>query len=317
MRKLVCILTLIWLASCTKREATLSTEEATRRDSTALHVAVMPTWGCLPLYYAESAGLLADSGANIQLMRYTAQMDIDTALARGHAEAGYSDLIRLLRLNRETKLQAVLTIDEPMALVAVKGRRVEKVHQLKEKTVAISRLCITDYWCDRLLQPASDEAETFYRPQVHNVRLRTDMLRTGLIDAAILPEPYASWMDQTGNKVLKRSGEKDARLAVLAITRWAARKPLAAQVAQLATIYNRAAKQMTEAEAAQTLRTILMREYGLPAEVADTLALQPALEAGRQTVATDFEPATKFLTERELLPKGLVADSLIYQTAPK
>ena len=72
MRNLVCILILILLASCTKREATLSPEEAARRDSTALRVAVMPTWSCLPLYYAESTGLLTDSDTNIRLLRYTA-----------------------------------------------------------------------------------------------------------------------------------------------------------------------------------------------------------------------------------------------------
>ncbi len=317
MRNLVCILILILLASCTKREATLSPEEAARRDSTALRVAVMPTWSCLPLYYAESTGLLTDSDTNIRLLRYTAQMDIDTTLARGHAEVGYSDLIRLLRLQREARLQALLSMDEPVALVAVKGRRVSKVHQLKEKTVAMSRLCITDYWCDRMLEPADDEAETFYRPQVHNVRLRTDMLRTGLIDAAILPEPYATWMDMTGNKVLRRTTDKDPQLAILTVRSEAATKTHTEQTMRLVEIYRKAAQQIANGEAPQTLRTILMREYGLPAEAADSLALHPIPTLCRPTATADFAPATKFLTDRQRLPKGLVTDSLIYSVATK
>ena len=56
-------ITLFMLASCVqKQEAMLSDTEGSRADSLALHVAVMPAMGCLPVYYACMTGLADSAG---------------------------------------------------------------------------------------------------------------------------------------------------------------------------------------------------------------------------------------------------------------
>ena len=96
MKRFISFLTtIIILASCAhKQEAILSVQEDKKTDSLALHIALMPTLGCLPIYYAQRTGIADSLKLDICLLRYTAQMDIDTAIVRGHADIAYTDIIR-------------------------------------------------------------------------------------------------------------------------------------------------------------------------------------------------------------------------------
>ena len=301
MRLAIAILTIIMLASCTKQEAMLSTEEQTERDSLALQIAVMPVLNCLPVYYAVRTGMADSAGLDIRLHRFQAQMDIDTALLRGWADIATSDLIRAIRMKTDSSGVYVLrTVDEPMALIALKGKRVNKVRQLKEKMVAISRLSITDYWCDQMVDSIEVSHDDFYRPQVNDVRLRTDMLRTALMDAAILPEPYAEWMRLEGHKELHHTSEDSPRLAA-----WVMRDALKdnigkrEQINQFLSIYDNAVEQLNAGMQPDTLVNILTQEYGLPHQLTDSLKL-PKLSKTMETQQSDVEVAGKWLKSRNI-----------------
>lgn len=308
------LILLLFLCACTKPEVSLSPEEEARADSLALRVGVMPVLNCLPVYYADSLGLFDDEGIRVKLLPYTAQMDIDTALIRRHAHVAYSDLIRALRLSGEhTPVRAFLSTDEPLSLVTVKGRRVNKIHQLRERMIAISRLCITDYWCEQFIDTGDVVRPDFYRPQVHDVRLRTEMLRTGLMDAAILPEPYTSWMLAAGNIQLAETPDKGAALAA-----WVFIDSLQTdtfrmkQIACFVRACRRASDMINEGERADIVRTILSRECRVTPEALDSIRL-PKIAAPRKPTPQDVDVAVKWLKAKKRLPKQARPDSLIYE----
>ena len=117
------LLSILMLASCAhKQEAMLSVAEAKKADSLALHVALMPTMGCLPIYYAQRTGITDSVHLDIRMMRYNAQMDIDTAITRGHTDIAYTDIIRAIRLSDSVSLTSLLAIDEPITMVAQKKK---------------------------------------------------------------------------------------------------------------------------------------------------------------------------------------------------
>lgn len=305
---------MIWLASCTKQEAMLSLDEQARADSAALHVAVMPTLGNLPVYFADRSGLWDTLGLDVRLLRYEAQIDIDTALIGRHAEVGASDLIRALRLyDRETPVRALFTTTEPITLVAVKGKRVSKIHQLKERMIAISRLCITDYWCDQFIDTLGTGQPDYYRPQVHNVKVRADMLRTGLMDAAMLPEPYTMWMAATGNVLLQTSTDKDPQLSAwIALSEALNDSARSKQIALFTEAYRMAVERINEGVQADLVNDILCDEYGLPQEVADSIQL-PTLNTEGSPQRTDIDKAIEWLKGRQRMPKDVKTDSLFMQ----
>ncbi|MBR6032955.1 MAG: ABC transporter substrate-binding protein [Bacteroidaceae bacterium] len=269
---LLAIIATIMLASCSERqEATQSEADSTGIDTTILRVAVMPTMSCLPVYYAERSGLADSLGLDIELLRYQAQLDIDTAIIGGHVDIAFTDLIRTVRLSKQVALTPFASCDEPLSLISLKTKRVKRINQMKEQMIAISRLSATDYWCDHVLDSTRTSYDDIYRPQINDVRLRAEMLRQGLIDAAMLGEPFATWMMMLGHKRLFLSGGKQPQLYA-----WAACSSATKQQQQaFRKLLDEAIGQLDKESEAALLRDILKQEYQLPPALADTLELPP------------------------------------------
>lgn len=270
------------LASCSNQQGAMPFEaDSTATDSTELRVAVMPAMNCLPLFYAVQSGLDARLGLPIKLLRYQAQMDIDTAILRKHVDIAYTDLIRAERLGKECNIQPFASCNEQLSLICQKATRVKRIDQLKEHMIAVSRLSATDYWCDHILDSAQINHDDIYRPQINDVHLRAEMIRTRLVDAAMMGEPYATWMTQLGHQRLFTTGSTHTRLYA-----WAACDSLSATSCQaFRCLLDSATTLVSNDTVAATLRTILKREYRIPGALADTIAL-PAI-----TPTTDIRPS--------------------------
>jgi len=203
---------ILWaLASCNGQEAMLS--DTAGRDSSALYVAVMPVEDCLPLYLAEKRGLADTLGLKMKLLRYDALMDIDTAYVLRHADVAWEDSFRLAQYHTQTPHFATDSIlKEPDTLwMPTKGRwcfvasrksKIKKLKDLHEKMVGITRWSLADTLCNIVVNQAGINQQDVYRPQINNVKLRMRMLRENLLDAAILPEPYASWAKAEKHRIL-------------------------------------------------------------------------------------------------------------------
>ena len=291
---LLAIIATIMLASCSQRqEATQFDADSTGIDTTVLRVAVMPAINCLPVFYAERTGLADSLGLEMELLRYQAQMDIDTAITFGHADIAYTDLIRIAKLNKaKVTLSAFASCDEPISLISLKTKRVKQVNQMKEQMIAVSRLSATDYWCDRLLDSTRTNYDDIYRPQVNDVRLRAEMLRQGLIDAAMMGEPYATWMTMLGHRRLFLSKGKQPQLYA-----WANISATKKQQKVFLDILKEATEQLGKPSEAALLRDILKQEYQLPPAVVDSIELQPVRQASAVR-PTDTEEAEKWLSKR-------------------
>ena len=263
------------LASCSQRqEATQFQADSTGIDTTVLCVAVMPAMSCLPVYYAEKTGLADSLGLEMQLLRYQAQMDIDTAIINGYADIAFTDLIRCARLSKQVDLAPIASCDEPLSLISLKTKRVKQVNQMKEQMIAVSRLSATDYWCDRVLDSTRTSYDDIYRPQINDVWLRAEMLRQGLIDAAIMGEPFATWMTMLGHKRLFESRGKQPQLYA-----WAASTATKQQQKVFLNVLKEATTRLSKPSEATLLRDILKQEYQLPPALVDTLELQRVKQA--------------------------------------
>lgn len=311
MKILSLIFTFIALASCSHQGAVLSKQELAPNDSNSLHVAVVPILHALPIYYAERTGMMESRGVNMKLLRYNALMDVDTAIIKKHADIAISDIIKAIQ-NKETPVVSIWSVNEPMSLVVIKEKRVKKVRQMKEKMIAISRLSISDYWCDKMIDTSEIRYQDFYRPQINDIKLRTDMLRTGLVDAAILPEPYAEWMKAEKHTILKSTTQSDLQMGA-----WIAQKKLFCdntkkeQVKEFINVYTEAVKIINENTDVQTVKDILIYEYGLPSALADSIQM-PIITTGRPTSSKEIEAAAKWLKARNKLTQDICTDSLIH-----
>lgn len=303
-------ITLFMLASCVqKQEAMLSDTEGCRADSLALHVAVMPAMGCLPVYYACMTGLADSAGLDMRLVRYNSQMDIDTAMANGRAEAAYLDLVRAVRLNG--RVSPFLSVDEEISMITPNSTRAKTLKDMKDRMVAVSRLSMTDLWCDRMLDSASMGQDDVFRPQINNVILRAGMMSTGLLEGAMMGEPYSTWMAMEGNKRLFRSKRQPPRLGAWVLADTVRTDSFrTAQIKTFISILETATAKLNNGEQADSVRKILIREYGIPPLVADSIKLA-RLAMPSQVSEDDLSAACQWLTGRKAMPKDFKKDSFI------
>lgn len=306
---------LFFLSSC-REEVKLSPEELARRDSAALHVALMPVEDCLPFYLAQRAGIYERLGLDVRIHTYQAQLDIDTALTKGHVAAGYSDLARAIMLQQDTvDVRAIVATTGRLDLITARRGRVRQLSQLKERMVAIARHSITDYWSDRLTDSASMRRADIFRPQINDVRIRTDMLCNGTMDAAFLPEPYASEALMRGNKRNFTTFQQSPRLAVLlACSDALADTARLRQLRLLLQGYDEVQRRFNDTPAiSDSLRPLLHELCLTPDTLIDSLILRlPKFQPLSSPQQTDVDAALQWLNGRGKVKKGYAADTLIH-----
>ena len=304
-------------AGC-RTEQGISPEEQARRDSLALHVAVMPTADCLPLYVADKTGLFDSVGVDVRLITYQAQLDIDTAFAKGHVELAYSDLIRAMMMQQDTVgLYAVAAADADLSLITTRRGRVRKLNQLKERMVAIARHSITDYWSDRLTDSAALKRDDIFRPQINSLRIRRDMILNNTMDAAFFPEPYATQLRLQGNNIHFPTKGQSPRLGTWLIpTRVNTDATRMEQIEKLWQAYNRAAERLN-AHHTDSVDRIYRSTYGVPDSLCDTLIRRlPHFSRIAAPQQSDADAALQWLKGRNKVRKGYSGDTIIKKVLP-
>ncbi len=304
----------VYLTLPRQKSAQLSPKELARRDSAALHVALMPVHDCLPFYLAQKTGIYERLGLDLRIHTLQAQLDTDTAIANGRVHAAYSDLARAIMLQQDSaSVRAVATFDGELQLITMRRGRIRKLEQLKEKMVAISRHSITDYWSDRLTDSASLARADIFWPQINNVRIRTDMLCNGTMDAAFLPEPYASEAIIRGNKANFSTKGLRPRLMAFLVNSKALDNPDRRH--QLELLLQGYAEVVAHAKDKQPLTDSLPSLLCTLCATPDSLARRVAgkLPAFKQLAAPEgssAEAALEWLRSRGKVKKGYTIDSL-------
>ncbi len=299
------VLAILFLASCIKREAKLIPADNVPNDTLPLTVAILPSLDCLPVYYAQSMGLFDSLGVDIDLREYLSQMDIDTALLRRQVSFGHTNLARLEEMERRDSdtLRVVAEMKEKLFLVTARKRRIRNLSQLKGCMIALDRHDNSDYWSDRITEQAGLELSDIYRPQVNDLRLRTDMLLGALVDAALLPEPYATEARVEGNPEVFATPDSVPGFNCFVITdapdtaRTKAERIREGQVSLFLRAYDEAVGLLNKQPNADTLRAILTRHYGLNDNVIDTLRL-PKLPLLRKPSEENRRKAAQWMTDR-------------------
>lgn len=226
MKKILWIIAIICLAAgCsqsyeeTKRISRAQRLKALREDSAALKVAVLPTLDCLPIFLAKDHQMF-DTAVDIRLKQFTAQMDIDTALANRRVEVGVSDLVRVERLKKQgDSLRYLTATNAYWQLVSNRGARITDLKHLDDKMLAMTRYSVTDLLGDVAVDSAKLKSERVFRIQINDVNVRLKMLENNEMDALILTEPQASVARMLKHKVLLDTRKLDMQMGVI-VTQW-------------------------------------------------------------------------------------------------
>ncbi len=281
------------------------------KDSLSLKVALMPTLDCLPFYYADRCGVFRNLGLDIQLHTFKAQMDCDTAFARGHTDVSYTDLIRAALLqSKGIGVHVIQQADGHHTLSATTSKNTVRISDLKERTVGMARHSVTDLLLDTVIATAGLDAATVYHPQINDIVLRYDMLHNTTLDAAFLPEPYATQSRLDSNNIIYDSRKHDIRLMAFMASDKAVKDSLKKeQINLLIQGYNLAIEKINAQENKDSIRSILLR-YPIKPNTIDSLKL-PIYKPAEVPNPKDIKTALRFLNYRNLIKSDYSGDTLI------
>ena len=253
MRKLRYIF--IWLLTMGLCGACNQTDKAVSNDdSTAIKLGVLPTIECLPFYYANSLGLFDSLGINVQLTTFAAAMDADTAFVNGYMNGIVSDLVKACVWNENgDSVHVAMCGDLKMWLVTAQSARLARAESMKEKIIGITRHSALDFFTDKILESVKFNSIDINKPQINNIRLRTQMVDQNQYDGAILPEPYASEAVARGARRLNSTEEMKLEGMMCVLFSDSVYKARKNEIDKIARVYDMA----VEALNADTINNVL------------------------------------------------------------
>ena len=178
-------------------------------EDPTLKIGVLPILDALPMYVAEAQGYFKDAGITVTFVPVASAAERDQLMQAGQIDGMINDLVSTVLYNKDTQKITIVrfartaTPDAAQySILAAKGSGITKVSDLKGVEIGISEATVIAYTTDRLLQAeglASADIKTTNIPKIPD---RLQLLASGQLKAANLPEPTASLAVQQGAVVI-------------------------------------------------------------------------------------------------------------------
>lgn len=225
MRKIFCFifsaLLFSLVFSCSDEEAVArlskAEKEALRRaDSAALKIGVLPTEDCLPIVVAKELRLFDTLGVSVHLRHYGAMSECRIALRDSLVQGAVIDSLLMSQMKAlGTSLYEGMKTDMRWQFLTSRKARVSRMEQMADKNVAADSHGESHRLAEAAVDSLVKKGQLVFIIQVEDLKIRTKMLNTGNVDAALLPEPFATKARNQGANVIK--SVKSSPVGVLAL----------------------------------------------------------------------------------------------------
>ncbi len=189
-------------------------------DPIAVKLGTLPTEDSLPLWVAEQEGFFADAGLpSVEIVIFQSAQERDAALAAGAIDGFMGDIIAAANLEAGGTPVTIATVmlgatqnEGRFGIVAPKtwtgGTGAEALNKLAGVPVGTSSATIQEYVLDGLMRQAGVADDQIKVEEVKKVPVRFELLMSGKLKAAALPEPFLSLAELQGAKLLADDTDK-------------------------------------------------------------------------------------------------------------
>lgn len=300
------------LAACSAPQATPGTPETKNAE---LKIAVLPVLDALPMYVAQAEGLYQKHGVAVTFIPVASAPERDQLISAGQADGMINEALSTALYNRDQiQVQTVryaraATIQDALfSILASTKSGITQPGDLKGVPIGISEGTIIAYLTDRLLQAegfTSEDIETIAVPKIPD---RVNLLGTGELGAATLPEPATSMAVQGGAVVvLDDTSHPEYSFSTISF-----RKPVIDANPQAVRGFLTAIEEATALINADPnkYKNLLVEQKVLPPPLVDSFVVPPFVTAGAPTEAQWADMIT-WAKEKGLLDRDVsYADSV-------
>ncbi|MFR6290323.1 MAG: ABC transporter substrate-binding protein [Peptococcaceae bacterium] len=314
LKKLIsaAVLGMVVLTGCGANDAAPQEETAE-----PLRVGMLRVDDSFPFYVAEKEGLFEKHNVNVELKEFSNARDQSTALQGGELDVLMTDpVVTALSIKGGTDIRIVA-----MALGAVpeEGRfmvvsapesGITAPEQLAGKRIAISTNTMMDYLVEQYETVLGLDKAAIDTVNMPDLMLRATTLLEGKdIDAAILPDPLASFAVMNGANVVIDDTQLDVNLSqsVIAITEEAITGN-EGQVAALMAAYKEAIEMINQDP--EAYRDYALECTNVPEGVTESYKT-PTFTANSIPSQTDIAQINDWMVERGLLEEAYGYEEMV------
>ena len=214
MRRLLVLLSLLVLAAVQPAH------------SAPLKLGVLPAADTIVLHVAADEGLFAKQGLEVELVPFQSALELGAAMRAGALSGHFGDIINVLMQNESGSPQAIVATtshsspdNRCFGLVVSPKSKAQTLADLKGKDIAVSSATIIDFLLAQLLQQEGAAPDFLNRQDIRQIPVRLQMLLSGQIESALLPEPLVSLVEAKGARTILNDCKLNTPLAVIALKR--------------------------------------------------------------------------------------------------
>lgn len=299
---LVFVFAMLFSTGCSAKQATQP-----------LSIGVLPDVDSIPLIIAQEKGFFEDEGVDVSIEHFTSAPDRESALQAGSIDGAVSDILSAAFLT-EGGFDVAITSMTNGSYKLLSGQAMSDSTDLSGKSIAISTNTIIEYTTDKMLSEIGLTPDDVDKTAIPQIPVRLEMLKSGQIDAATLPEPLASVAVKSGATVIHGTDSLGINPGVLLFTKDAIEHKKEGLEA-FYRAYNKAVTYLQD-EPVSSYIDILIDVAGFPEDVKDSLLL-PAYTTASLPDTADFDGVMAWLTEKGLIEQSFSYDDLVYSSFVK
>jgi NitT/TauT family transport system substrate-binding protein len=278
------------------------------QDNTEINVAVIPVLDTLPFFIAEEAGYFEDEGLDVEFVLVTSGIERDQLIQTGDADAMLTDIPGVGFFNEvRTRVQIVYTSrvaleDGPIfRILAAPGSDIESPEDLSNVPVGVSEATIIEYLTYRLLE--NEDVENIQTTAIPSIPTRFQLLMSGELEAATLPDPLAQAAIEAGATLILDDtvlAEDEFSQSVLVFTRsFIDDEPEA--VAAFLRAWDQAVVDLNEDP--EAYRELFLEKTIVPETVEDTYVIPPF---PRDLITSEavWEDYMEWMLEQEIIEEA-------------
>lgn len=204
----------------------LASLTSTVAHAQSLRLGLLPAADSLVLYVAQEENLFKEQGLDVELIPFKSALEVGAAMRAGKIDGHFADLMNVFMQNEQGMKQAVVlttTHTSPkqrcfgLVVSPKEAKNITSLADLKDTPSAMSSATIIDYLLDRMKDTEKLSAKAIKNLEVKQIPIRLQMLQTGQVATAMLPEPLVSVVEAKGGRVIWDDSMLNEALAVVAL----------------------------------------------------------------------------------------------------
>lgn len=314
----MCVALVGSLSACAPASSTSKSTGAKTVAPAKIRIGTLPTEDVLPLWVAEKNGLFKKAGLDVTITTFQSAQERDAALTAGAVDGTMGDLIAAASLRAggvPVKVATIMLGATPQqgrfGIVVKPGSKVTSLKELAGVPVGTSSASIQEYVLDELMQAAGVPVANVKKEEVKKVPVRFELLMSGKLAAAALPEPFISLAEKSGAKVIAddTTGANISQTVLIFSQKYLDDPAGSAAVSKLLGVWDIAAAAVNKNPA--LLRGLLVEKARLPQSLADNYKVNTYPIAQLPTPA-EVATVLTWMKSEKLLKVGVTYPDLMW-----